>query len=205
MIASRQAWSVGGEFVAGTTTLSRASAQSRARPALSVAIVAVIAAYLVQALSPLRVDYDSTEYLLLAAWISDRGGFPDGASFPPGLPTLIAGLDTVGAGHSWGIVLMNTAFVALGLGSLALLLRRDLGGAEQGVLGHGAGGTALVPLMRWTAQPLSEAAFFGLSFAGSHWPRRRGDARGSGRSCRRRSWCWPRSRYGRSASRSSRR
>lgn len=116
-------------------------------------------------MTPLRVAYDSTEYLVLAAWIADGGGFPDGASFPPGLPLLIAGLDLVGAGRSWGVVLMNSAFVAIGLGALAVLLRRDLRWGPAAALAAVLAGLLSSQLMRWTAQPLSEAPFIGLSFA----------------------------------------
>lgn len=120
-------------------------------------------AYLLQVGTPLRIEYDSTEYLLLAAHISDGDGFPAAAPFPPGLPYLVAGLDAVGAARSWGIVLLNAAFLALGLGAWAWILRRRLGYPAAGVLAATVVCLLAVPMIRYASHPMSEATFFGAS------------------------------------------
>jgi hypothetical protein len=130
---------------------------------LTIAVVGTALVYLAQTATPLRLDIDSTEYLILAARLADGSGYQHGAAFPPGLPALIAGLDLVGAARSWAIVLMNVAFIALGLAALARMLRRDLGWGNNAVLG-----VVLATLLSWqlmsvTTHPLSEAPFLGMS------------------------------------------
>lgn len=152
---------------------SRARSRSDAAPpkskrvtvVLTAAVLAAALTYLAQVATPLRLAYDSTEYFVLAGWLADGRGYPDGASFPPGLPALIAGLDAVGAARSWAIVLMNAAFVIVGLSALARILRRDLGWGSNAVLGVVLASLLATPLVRWTPHPLSEAPFLGLSLA----------------------------------------
>ncbi len=128
-------------------------------------MLAVACAYLAQIATPLRVDYDSTEYLVLAGWLADGHGYPNGASFPPGLPALLAGLDVVGAARSWAIVLMNTCFFAVGLVALARMLRRDLRWTHAAVLCVVLASLLASPLIRVTPYVLSEVPFLGISFA----------------------------------------
>jgi hypothetical protein len=128
-----------------------------------VAVVGAALVYLAQIATPLRVTHDSTEYLVLAARLADGSGYPADAHFPPGLPALIAGLDLVGAARAWGIVLMNTAFIVLGLAALARMLRRDLGWGNNAVLGVFLATLLAWPLIRIASLTLSEAPFLGLS------------------------------------------
>jgi hypothetical protein len=126
-------------------------------------VAATVAVYFVQLATPLRLDYDSTDYLILAARLADGNGYLSGARFPPGLPALIASLDLVGAARSWAIVLMNTAFIVLGLAALARILRRDLAWGNNAVLGVVLATLLSWPLIRVGSQPLSEAPFLGMS------------------------------------------
>ena len=130
---------------------------------LAVAVALAFGSYLLQVVSPLRIEFDSTEYLVLAAWIADGHGIPSGSSFPPGLPALIAGLDAVGAARSWGIVVMNSAFIGVGVGALMQILRRDLGYRIEGALAVVLACLLAVPMIQYASHPMTEAPFFGMS------------------------------------------
>jgi hypothetical protein len=131
---------------------------------LAVITAAVAAVYVAQVVTPLRIEFDSTEYLVIAGWIADGRGIPSGASFPSGLPLEIAGLDAIGAARSWGIVLMNTAFLAIGLGALASMLRRDLRYRGAVILAVVLSMLLSSSTIRWSSHPLSEPSFIGTSF-----------------------------------------
>ena len=97
--------------------------------AIALASTLVAALYLVQLPGPLRVDTDSVFYLQLAASVADgHGTHPPGvASFPPGLPVLLGGLDAVGLGSPWAFSSLNMLFLLLGLASAYVSLRAGLG------------------------------------------------------------------------------
>lgn len=131
--------------------------------ALGALLGGVALGYLLQVATPLRVEFDSTEYLVLAGWIADGNGYPRGASFPPGLPFLIAALDWLGIAQSWGIVLMNCSFLAIGMTSFARVVRRDVGWGAEGVLAAVVATLLATGLLRWASHPLSEPVFVGIS------------------------------------------
>jgi hypothetical protein len=141
-----------------------ASARSRRHIAVLAVLVVLAGAYLVQLASPLRLDTDSASYLRIAASIADGHGThpPDTPSFPPGYPSLVAGLDLAGLGTPAGLVALNLAFLAVGLGSLFVALRHGLG------LGETASTVVCVLTLLSSAVakhaviPLSEIVFFGL-------------------------------------------
>ena len=121
--------------------------------------------YALHAFTPLRIDGDTTEYLVIAAWIADGNGIPTDASFPPGLPLLFAGLDELGLARSWAIVLLNCGFLVLGLAALANVLRRDLGYSSLGIAAISTVTLLSFPLIRMASHPLSDVPFFGLGLA----------------------------------------
>jgi hypothetical protein len=130
------------------------------------AAAAVLAvAYIVQAATPLRIEDDSTEYLVIAAWIADGHGIPSDAAFPPGLPFMLASLDSLGIARSWAITLLNLVFLGIGLGATAHILRRGLGYSRNAVLGVCLLTALAFAIVRATSHPLSDIPFFGLSLA----------------------------------------
>ena len=133
--------------------------------ALASALVAAL--YLVQLAGPLRLDNDSVIYLRLPSSFADGHGLdpPGIASFPPGLPVLLGGLERAGLGDAWAFTLLNVCFLALGLVCAGVTLRLGLGLSRNAA--------AIVCLLtavsalavKNTMLPLSEIPFFGLANA----------------------------------------
>lgn len=137
------------------------------RPAAAAGIVvaSLLGLYALHALSPLRLDSDSTEYFVIAAWIVDGHGIPLDASFPPGLPVLFAGLETLDLARSWAIVLANLVFLVVGLAATRSLLRRELGYSSLAIAGVCVATLLSFPLIRTASHPLSDIPFFGLGLS----------------------------------------
>lgn len=125
----------------------------------SLAILALGAVYLLQALSPMRLDNDSVVYLHMATSMTD--GVPrETTGLPIGYPAFISLLERLGLGVSFFFVLANCAFIAIGLMSLAYLFDKRPDGRESWVVPL----TLLsVPLIRYIAMHLPETMFFGIS------------------------------------------
>jgi hypothetical protein len=150
---------------------SRASAHTRelritARGvAVGAALAALSVCYALHVLTPLRIESDSTEYLVIAAWIADGHGIPLDASFPPGLPLLLAGLDSLGLAHSSPIVLMNLVFLVAGLAAVTSIVRRDLGASPLAAAAVCVVTLLSFPVIRTVPHPLSEVPFFGVALS----------------------------------------
>ncbi len=132
---------------------------------LGIAAIVLAVLYAVQLAGPLRVDTDSSFYLNLATAIADGRGFnpPGEPSFPPGLPALLGGLDAIGLGAPWAFTLLNFAFLLLGIGSVAIVLRVGLELSTRATSAI----CLLIPLsvyvLKSTLMPLSEIPFFGVA------------------------------------------
>lgn len=126
------------------------------------AVVAVLGAmYLLQALSPLRLDNDSVVYLRMATSFVD-GVALDPTGLPPGYPALIALLDTLGLGFPFVFVLANIASIALGLVSAQYLFDNPESGRRSWVVPL----TMLaVSVIKYMPMPLPESLFFGISLS----------------------------------------
>ncbi len=131
--------------------------------AVGAALTGVSLAYVLHVFTPLRIEGDSTEYLTIAAWIADGHGVPFDARFPPGLPLLLAGLDSLGLAHSSAIVLMNLAFLAAGLAAVASIVRRDLGAPALAAAAVCVVTLLSFPLTQTASHPLSDVPFFGVA------------------------------------------
>ncbi|HYN80869.1 MAG TPA: hypothetical protein VES88_05155 [Gemmatimonadaceae bacterium] len=117
------------------------------------------ALYLLQTLSPLRLDSDAVDYLSTAAAMADGRALPT-VPFPPGYPVIIALLDRTGLGSTFFFILANSLFLGLGVwatwrifGDRAIQVRMWIVVATL----------LLVQVVRSVAAPLPEAAFFGAS------------------------------------------
>ena len=142
----------------------RAAVHTRA---IALASTLVATLYLVQLPGPLRLDTDSAWYLQIAASIADgNGAHPSGVpGFPPGLPLLLGGLDSVGLGTPWAFSALNICFLLVGLASAYISLRVGLGLDRDGaaVICLLTAVTALA--VKYTMLPLSEIPFFGVANA----------------------------------------
>jgi hypothetical protein len=134
------------------------------RPALAAA-AALVVLYAIQLPGPLRIDTDSAYYLNLAASFADGDGLrpPGAATFPPGLPVLLGALDAVGLGTPWAFDLMNFAFLALGLASVAVTLRLGLGLSRRATTVLCLLAPLSVYFLKYSLLPLSEIPFFGVA------------------------------------------
>lgn len=125
----------------------------------SIAVLAV--AYLAQTLTPLRLDNDSVVYLRMAAAMAD-GVSIEPTGLPIGYPAMVALLDRIGLGSSFFFVLVNCAFIALGLYSVWYVFSARTVGRRTIIVPM----TMLaIPLIRYLAMPLPESMFFGVSLA----------------------------------------
>lgn len=144
----------------GETEVVAPRSRSESRYGVLPAVVSVLGAlYLLQAVSPMRVDNDSVVYLHMATSLAD--GIPlDRTGLPPGYPALIAVLDSLGLGLSFVFVLANCAFIAMGLAAAQYLFNRPESGRKTWVVPL----TMLaVVLIRYLPMPLPEPMFFGVS------------------------------------------
>lgn len=142
-----------------TETVAPRSTSERRYGVLPVVVSVLGALYLLQAVSPLRLDNDSVVYLRMATSLAD-GTMLDRTGLPPGYPALIAILDSLGLGRSFVFVLVNCAFIAMGLAVAQYLFAKPKSGRKSWVVPL----TMLaVALIRYLPMPLPESMFFGIS------------------------------------------
>jgi len=122
--------------------------------------------YLVQTFGPLRLDTDSLIFLSTGAQAADSPQwFPlaSGKVFPPVYSTLIALLDRAHLAGPAAFVLLNCAFVALGLVCAVKWWREEFEFLPS-TCGWMAGLVLLsFPLIKHALLPQSDVAFFGLA------------------------------------------
>jgi hypothetical protein len=91
---------------------------------VSAAILVFAALDLAHAFGPLRLRYDSAEYLAMAAVHSDGHPFPD-TRLPVGYPLVVEALDRVGLANSGGLVGFNVTCLLAGLAVFGFVVRRE--------------------------------------------------------------------------------
>jgi hypothetical protein len=132
--------------------------------ALNGFFIAILATYLAQIHSPLRLAGDSPVYLCDAADLVDGKGFHD-EHLPRGYPYALAALDSIGLGSNAGIVALNLVSIAAGLVCVSTVLRRELGMSKREV-----STICVLCCCSWmwvqlATFPLSDLLFFALSSA----------------------------------------
>jgi hypothetical protein len=139
--------------------------RSRSSVFLPYVILVFAAGYVLQAASPLRMTPDSVDYLRMAAAISDGTPLPHN-HFPLGYPLMVAALERLGAASPAGLVLLNCAFLGLGLLATTVVLR------ELIPPGAGPSPGSIVALtlaswviIRYAAVVHADIPYLGLSFA----------------------------------------
>lgn len=114
--------------------------------------------YVLQVVTPLRLDDDTVDYLRMAAALTDGRTVP--TLLPIGFPIILSFLERVGLGSSFGFVLANCIFLAIGL----LAVSRLLGDYPERVRQTTVLLSLLaIPVVKSVAMPLPEAAFFCVS------------------------------------------
>ncbi len=115
--------------------------------------------YLLQTATPLRLDTDSLNYLIMATAIADGRPVPE-IGLPTGYSHLVAFLDHAGLGSSFFFVLANCLFLAAGLYAVWQMLGKEHDTARRLVV-------VFTPLaytvVRSAAMPMPEPAFFCIS------------------------------------------
>jgi hypothetical protein len=144
--------------------------------AFAVALSGLSALYLVQTITPLRIDDDTVDYLRMAAAIADRQTVPP-IPLPIGFPVVVSILDRAGLGSSFFFVLTNC--IALGVGLLAIWLLRDYPPrARQMAMLFSL---LSFPVVMSLPIALPDAAFFGCSLLALSWMSRAAGMRAGNR------------------------
>ncbi|MDQ3081332.1 MAG: hypothetical protein M3R07_03865 [Gemmatimonadota bacterium] len=117
------------------------------------------ALYLLQTLTPLRLDTDSLNYLIMATAMADGQPVP-AIGLPTGYSVIVALMDRAGVASSFSFVLANCVFLAAGLAAVWQMMGRANENSRRWVVLL----TLLsFPVVRSVAMPLPEAAYFGIS------------------------------------------
>lgn len=124
-----------------------------------IALFGLSALYLLQTVSPLRLDSDAVDYLSTGAAIADGRALPK-VLFPPGFPAIISLLDRAGLGSSFFFILLNCVCLGLGLwATWRILADYSLRLRMWTVVAT----LLVISVVKSVASPLPEAAFFGTS------------------------------------------
>ena len=125
---------------------------------LTAAVGAMGAGYLLQTISPLRLESDSVVYLYAASQFAE--GRTPGVDVPLGYSFFLGVLDRVGVAGPFVFVLLNCAFLALGLVCLWQLAGKSYPVDRRWLL---LLTLASVPLIHSIALALPEPAYLGIS------------------------------------------
>ena len=134
------------------------------RTAIRCLLVLLAATYLLQMLSPLRLNTDAIVFLTMGESAASGHGFlfrGQSTHFPLGYPIMLAGLDCAGLGASWAFIGLNCLFASAAVGSSYALYRRAFG-----VSGQVAELLCALVLLCWVlvkhvTLPTSDVAFLG--------------------------------------------
>ena len=127
-------------------------------------LVLLVATYLLQMLSPLRLNTDAVVFLTLGESAASGHGFlfrGHSTHFPSGYPMMLAGLDCVRLGVSWAFIGLNCLLAGAAVFASYLLYQRAFG-----VSGRIAEFLCALLLLCWilikhVTLPTSDVAFLG--------------------------------------------
>ncbi|MFN2601767.1 MAG: hypothetical protein ABR582_03300 [Gemmatimonadaceae bacterium] len=122
------------------------------------AIAALGAVYLAQVATPLRLDDDALDYLRTAAAMSDGIAIPT-LPIPKGYPHMLSLLERGGLATSFGFVIVNCAFLFIGLYSAWRLRHYSVRTRQLAILGT----LLAIPVIKSVTIALPDAVFFGMS------------------------------------------
>jgi hypothetical protein len=132
--------------------------------AMRCVLVLLVATYLLQMLSPLRLNTDAVVFLTLGESAASGHGFlfrGHSTHFPSGYPMMLAGLDCARLGVSWAFIGLNCLLAGAAVFSSYLLYKRAFG-----VSGQTAEFLCALLLLCWVlikhvTLPTSDVAFLG--------------------------------------------
>jgi hypothetical protein len=124
-----------------------------------IAITALSAVYLLQAVTPLRLDDDALDYLNVATALADGRATPH-LPIPHGYPWIVALLDRAHLGSSAFFVLANCCFLAIGLGSIWRMHAYTRTARIVAIIAS----LFAIPVIKSVPIALPDAAFFGVFF-----------------------------------------
>uniref|UniRef100_Q02CJ5 Glycosyltransferase RgtA/B/C/D-like domain-containing protein n=1 Tax=Solibacter usitatus (strain Ellin6076) TaxID=234267 RepID=Q02CJ5_SOLUE len=143
----------------------RALTATKVRRVQAGCILVLIALYLVQTATPLRLHPDTVIMFSIAETAEQGGGYlfhGKHTVFPPGYPTLLAFLIRLHMAHVWVIVALNVLFLVIGLLAAYSIFR-----SEQFSQAFALGVCILSLLsfvfIKYSAIPLTDTMFFGVS------------------------------------------
>lgn len=140
-------------------SLTKEGDGTRRYTVLLAALFGLSALYLLQSVSPLRLESDAVDYLRTAAAIADGRVLPK-VPFPSGYPIIIATLDRLGLGSSSFFVLTNCLFLGIGLWATWWIYREHSLPVRLWII---VATLLVISVVKSVAAPLPEAAFFGVS------------------------------------------
>jgi hypothetical protein len=126
---------------------------------LVIALLGLTAVYVLQCVSPLRLESDAVDYLSTAAAIADGRTLPD-VSFPSGYPVIIATLDRLGLGSAPFFILTNCLFLGVGLWATWRIFSKYATRVRMWIV---IATLLVISVVKSVAAPLPEAVFFGTS------------------------------------------
>ena len=124
-----------------------------------VALIVLGALYVLQTVSPLRLESDAVDYLSTGAAIADGRVTPN-MPFPSGYPVFVGWLDRAGLGSSFYFILANCPFLGLGIWATWRLFSDRPPRVRMWIV---VATLLAISVVRSVAAPLPEAAFFGTS------------------------------------------
>lgn len=116
--------------------------------------------YLIQAVTPIRLDTDGVAYLHSALQLADRGAAAHGV--PIGYPAIVAALIRLGVANAPVLVLLNFVFLAIGFASFWWIARETDPVIRQWTI---ALSLLSFPIIKVGVTPNTDAAGFGLMLA----------------------------------------
>lgn len=135
---------------------------------LRVLLVVLFLIHAIQIWGPLRLNTDAEHFLSYATLAADSAqSFPLASSppHPPGYATMIAVLDRAGLGSTPVLVLVNLAFIAVGVVAAYGVAARGFGFNEHGALIVCVMTLLSFVVVKHAPIPLSDVPFFGVAMA----------------------------------------
>ena len=131
--------------------------------AAQVLLTILAVAYLLQIVTPLRLNTDAVVLLSMAESAAHGDGFLDDgvkSVFPPGYPAMLAVLLRLGIAHPWVLVGLNMVFLSLGLFAVFFLLSQEFFADRAVVIMICCLFLLSYVVVKHSTVPLTEAPFF---------------------------------------------
>lgn len=132
-----------------------------------VVVLLLLLVYFLQVATPLRLHPDTVKLLSIAETVEHGGGFlfhGYATQQPPGYPALVAILIRLHLAHVWVLVAINMIFLTIGLLAFRRIVESEFGG-DFPVFQVCVLSLLSVVLIKYSAIPLTDTVFFGVSMS----------------------------------------